>query len=114
MKAHTSHEVAPVAPEEKRRVTSFHTILIECSAECEMIANIINTSRLQFLSLLDIVSNANHDESINSQQPDRSKRSVFGHLFHWLFSRLGGTDLNLEQLKSNVDILMANQNIQQG
>ena len=34
---------------------------------------------------------------------DRPKRSMFGTVFHWLFGRLGGTDQNVEQLKSNVD-----------
>ena len=38
---------------------------------------------------------------------------MFGTVFHWLFCRLGGTDKNVEQLKSNVDILLANQNVQQ-
>ena len=38
---------------------------------------------------------------------------MFGTVFHWLFSNLGGTDQHVEQLKNNVDILMANQNIQQ-
>ena len=70
MKAYTSHEDIPITPEEKRRKTSFHAILIEYSAELELTTNIINTSRIQFLSLLDIVSNTNHDESINSGYPD--------------------------------------------
>ena len=34
-------------------------------------------------------------------------------MLHWLFGGSGGTDQNVEQLKNNVDILMANQNIQQ-
>ena len=34
---------------------------------------------------------------------------MFGSVFHWLFDGLGGTDQNVEQLKCNVDILMANQ-----
>ena len=36
-----------------------------------------------------------------------------GTVYHWLFCDLGGTDQNVEQLKNNVGILMANQNIQQ-
>ena len=55
----------------------------------------------------------NHDEYIDSFHFNRSKRSVFGTTFHWLFGGSGWTDQNVEQLKSNVDILMANQNIQQ-
>ena len=110
--AYTSHEDTPITSEEKRRVTSFHANLIEYGAELELIANIINTSRLQFLSLLDIVSNANYDKSINLQHPDRLRRFLFDTVFHWLFGRLGGTDQNVEQLKSNVDILMANKNVQ--
>ena len=38
---------------------------------------------------------------------------MFGTVFHWLFGELGRTHYNVEQLKSNVDILIANQNIQQ-
>ena len=34
-------------------------------------------------------------------------------MFHWLFGGSGGNDHNVEHLKNNVDILMANQNIQQ-
>ena len=55
----------------------------------------------------------NHDEYIDSQHFDISKRSVFGTVFHWLFGRSGGTDKNVEKLKSNLDILMATQNIQE-
>ena len=62
---------------------------------------------------MDIVSNINCGEYIDSQYPERSKRCVFGTVFHWLFGGLGGTDQNVEQLKGNVDILMANQNVQQ-
>ena len=103
MKAYTPHEDTHITPEEKRRITSFCTILIECSAEIELITNIINTSRIWFLSLLDIVSNTYCDEYLDSQYPNRSKRSAFGTIFHWLFGTLGGTDQNVEQLKSNVD-----------
>ena len=71
------------------------------------------TSKVQFLSLLDIVSNTNCNEYKDSQHLDRSKRSALGTVFHWLFGGSGGTDQNIEQLKSNVDILMANQNVQQ-
>ena len=92
---------------------SFHTILIECSAEIELIANVINTSWICFLSLLDIVSNMNYDEYLDSQHLDIPKRSVFGTVFHWLFGGSGRTEQNVEQLKNNVDILMTNQNIQQ-
>ena len=71
LKAYTPHDDKPITPEEKRKITSFHTFMIECSAEIELIVNIINTSRIQFLSLLDIVSNTNCDEYIYSQYPDR-------------------------------------------
>ena len=98
----------PTTPEEKGRITSFHAILIECSTEIELIAIIINTSQIWFLSLLDIVSNMNHDEYIDLWHLERSKRSVFGTVFHWLFGGLGGTDQDVELLKRNVDILMAN------
>ena len=74
---------------------------------------IINTSRIQFLRLLHIVSNTNCDEYIDPHYPDGSKRSVLDTVFYWLFGGLGGTDQNIEQLKSNVDILMAYQNVQQ-
>ena len=37
MKAYTTHEDAPITPEEKRRITSFHTILIACIGEIELI-----------------------------------------------------------------------------
>ena len=63
--------------------------------------------------MLDITSNPNHERYTDSQHFNKPKRSVFGTVFHWLFSRLGGYDQNVEQLKSNVDILMASQNIQQ-
>ena len=63
--------------------------------------------------MLDEVSNTNCDEYIDSQYPDRLKRSVLGTVFHWLFGRLGGTNQNVEQLKCNVDMLMANKNVQQ-
>ena len=43
MKAYTPHEDTLITAEEKR-ITSFHAILIECSAELELIMNIINTS----------------------------------------------------------------------
>ena len=46
MKAYTPHDDTPIPPEEKRRITSFHTIVIECSAEIELIMNIKNTSRI--------------------------------------------------------------------
>ena len=46
MKAYTPHEDTPITPEEKRKITSFHTILVEYSAEIELITNIKNTSRL--------------------------------------------------------------------
>ena len=62
---------------------------------------------------MDIVSNKNHDEYEDSQNSDRLKRSAFGTVFHQLFDGLGGTDKNVEQLKNYVNILMANQNIQQ-
>ena len=65
MKAYNPHEDTPITPEEKKIITSFHTILIDCSAKIELIAN-INTSRIQFLSLLDIVSNINCAEYIHS------------------------------------------------
>ena len=48
------------------------------------------------LSLLDIVSNTNHDEYIDSQHFNRSKRSVFGNVFHFLFGGSVGTDQNVE------------------
>ena len=112
MKAYTPCEGTTITPEEKRRIASFHPILLGLSAETELIANIINLSRLQFLSLLDIVWNANHEEYIDSWCIDRPKRSVFGSVFHWLFGGLGGTDQNVEQLNSNVDTLMAKQNVQ--
>ena len=48
MKAYTPHEDTPITPEEKRRITSFHAILVECSAGIELITNIINASRIQF------------------------------------------------------------------
>ena len=35
MKAYASHDNTPITPEEKRRITSFNTILIESSAELE-------------------------------------------------------------------------------
>ena len=41
------------------------------------------------------------------------KEICIGTIFHWLFGGSGGTDQNVEQLKSNLDILMASQNIQQ-
>ena len=100
MKAYNSQEDMPMTPEEKRRITSFHAIWIEFSAEIELIMNIINTSRIQFLSLLDIVSNTNHDKYIDSQYPERLKRSVLGTVFPWLYGRLGGTGQNIEQLKA--------------
>ena len=63
MKAYTPYNrERPITPEDKSRRTSFHATLIECSAEIELIVNIINTLRIQFLSLLDIVSNTNCDE----------------------------------------------------
>ena len=82
----------PSSPEEKSRTVSFHAILIECSAKTELIANIINTLRIWFLSLLDIVSNTNHNEYIDSCHLDRSKRSVLGTVFHLLFGGSEGTD----------------------
>ena len=103
----------PSTPEEKSRIISFYAISIMYSAEIELIVNIINTSRIQFLSLLGIVSNTNCDEHMDSWHLDRSKRSVLGTVFHWLFGGSGGTDQNIEELKCNMDILMANQNIQQ-
>ena len=54
VKAYNPYKGTSSTPEERRR-TSFHTILLECSAEIEMSANITNTSRIQFLSLLDKV-----------------------------------------------------------
>ena len=114
MKVYTSYNKdRPISLEEKGKTTSFQAILVEYITEIELISNIINTSQIQFLHLLDIVSNMSHDEYIGVQSFDRSKRSVFGTVFHWLFGGSGGTDQNVEQLKSNVDILMANQNIQQ-
>ena len=55
---------------------------------------------------MDIVSNANHDKFMNSS------RDLYLALYFFGYS-VGGTDQNVEQLKSNVDILMANQNAQQ-
>ena len=45
MKVYTSgNKDRPNTLEEKGRRTSFHTILVECIAEIELISNIINTS----------------------------------------------------------------------
>ena len=38
----TYNKKRPTIPEEKGRITSFYTILTECSAEIELIANICN------------------------------------------------------------------------
>ena len=46
MKDYTLHKDTPITPEEKRRITSFHAILIDCSAELGLITNVINTSAL--------------------------------------------------------------------
>ena len=62
VKVYNLYKGTTITPEEKRRINSFHSILLECSAEFELIANIINTSRIKFLSLLDIISNSNHDD----------------------------------------------------
>ena len=114
MKVYTSYNKdRPITLKEKGRTTSFHAIITEHIPEIELISNIINTSWIQFLSLLDIVLNKKHDKYIDSHNFDRLKRSVFGTVFDWLFGGLGGTDQNVEQLKNNVDILKANQNIQQ-
>ena len=45
------------------------------------------------------MSNANHDRSLHSRYPDRSKRPVFDTVFHWLFGRLGGNDQNVETIE---------------
>ena len=67
MKVYTSYKKGrPITLEGKGRTISFHTILIVCSTEIELILNIINTSQIQFLSLSDIVPNMNHDEYIDS------------------------------------------------
>ena len=62
---------------------------------------------------MDIILNTNCEDYTDPQHFDRPKSSMFGTALHRLFGGLGGTDQNVEQLKSNVDILMANQNIQQ-
>ena len=44
-KVYTPYNVnRPITPEEKGRITPFDTILIQCSAEIELISNIVNTS----------------------------------------------------------------------
>ena len=65
MDAYSPHKDTPITPEENSIITSFHTILVEWSAEIELIANIINKSRILYLSLLDIMSNTNHDGYID-------------------------------------------------
>ena len=45
MKVYTSYiKDRPITLEEKGRTTSFHTILVKCSAEIEFFSNIMNTS----------------------------------------------------------------------
>ena len=41
------------------------------------------------------------------------KKSVFSSVFRWHFGGLGGIDENVQWLKNNVDILMANHHLQQ-
>ena len=45
VKAYTPYKGTTIIPEEIR-ITSFQTILIDCSAEIQLITNIINTSRI--------------------------------------------------------------------
>ena len=66
VKAYNPYKGTSSTCEERRRRISFHAISLECSAENEWIANIINTSRIQFLGWLDIVSNTNCDEHVDS------------------------------------------------
>ena len=46
VKAYNPYKGTSSTPEERRRMPSFHTILLEYSAEIELITNIINTSRI--------------------------------------------------------------------
>ena len=44
-------------------ILSYHHIVLYYTTEIELILNIINTLQILFLSLLDIVSNTNHEET---------------------------------------------------
>ena len=66
VKAYNPYKGTTITSEERMRINSFHSILLECSTEVALIANIINTSRIQFLSLLDIISDPNHEDYTGS------------------------------------------------
>ena len=101
----------PITYKEKSPTQSFLKILAECLEEVKLISALITNSPSQFVRILDLIPDDN--SSVDGQQPQRSKRSVFGGVFRWLFGGLGSTDENVQWLKHNLDILMSNQHLQQ-
>ena len=71
----------------------------------------VTNSHSQFIRILDVIPD--DYASAEKQEPWRSKGSVFGNVFKWLFRGLDCTDDNIQWLKDNVDILMSNQHLQQ-
>ena len=87
------NEVTNQSCMKKSQTQSFHKILVECIEEFKMISALVTNSHSQFIKILDFIS---HDySSADEQEPQRSKRSVFGSVFKWLFGGLGGTDKNV-------------------
>ena len=96
----------PIMYEEKIQTQPLHKILAKCIEEVKLISALITNTHSWFIRILHLISDDN--SSADEQEPQRSKRSVFGTVFRWLFGWLGGTDKNVQQFKNNVDILMSN------
>ena len=78
----------PIMYEEKSQTQSFHKSLAECIEEVKLISALVTNSHSQFIS--------DEYSSADEQEPQRSKRSLFGSIFKWLFGGLGSTDKSVQ------------------
>ena len=65
----------PITYEERRRMQSFHKILVECIEEVKLISTLITNSQSQFMRILDLIPDDN--SSADEQEPQKVKMICF-------------------------------------